>query len=71
MLGFDLRNTFCTRFLFTVVPAELYWGDTTLYKLNAAFAEDLCRLFTTGIQAARPNSLEYMQLTECMQYACT
>ncbi|CAE7039046.1 unnamed protein product, partial [Symbiodinium sp. KB8] len=42
----DERHTFCTRFLYTVVPAELYWHDVTLTKLNEDFAADLCRLFT-------------------------
>ncbi|CAE7276692.1 unnamed protein product [Symbiodinium sp. CCMP2592] len=41
-------HTYCTRFLFTVLPAELYWGDSTLNKLNKAFAEDLMNLFTKG-----------------------
>ncbi|OLP93942.1 hypothetical protein AK812_SmicGene24102 [Symbiodinium microadriaticum] len=29
-----IMHSYCTRFLYTVVPAELYWKDATLDKLN-------------------------------------
>ena len=46
------RHSYCTRFLYTVVPAELYWKDDTLDKLNEAFAADLSDLYK-GLAAAR------------------
>ncbi|OLP73732.1 hypothetical protein AK812_SmicGene46930, partial [Symbiodinium microadriaticum] len=46
-------HTYCTRFLYTVLPAELYWNDATLDALNDALASDLISLFRTGITAPR------------------
>ncbi|CAE7265985.1 unnamed protein product, partial [Symbiodinium necroappetens] len=46
---FWARHTYATRFLYTVLPAELYWGDATLDSLNKALATDLTDLFTTGV----------------------
>ena len=37
------------------MPAELYWKDATLDKLNAAFAADLCDLYNKGLTAASFN----------------
>ncbi|CAL1131725.1 unnamed protein product [Cladocopium goreaui] len=39
----------CTRFLYTVLPSELYWGDETLTHINRFFAENLLELFENGI----------------------
>ena len=44
-----LRHTMCTRFLYTVLPSELYWGDETLTHINRFFAENLLELFENGI----------------------
>ena len=49
--GVDLRHTFCTRFLYAVLPSELYWGDETLNSMNTFLAEDLLRLYEQGVTA--------------------
>lgn len=43
----------CTRFLFAVLPAELYWGEKTLRKLNGYFADNLLSLYEDGLLVAR------------------
>ncbi|CAE7479553.1 unnamed protein product, partial [Symbiodinium necroappetens] len=48
------RHSYCTRFLYTIVPAELYWNDATLDKLNMAFAADLRMLYEQGITVDPP-----------------
>ena len=50
-----MRHSYCARFLYTIVPAELYWKDATLDKLNMAFAADLRMLYEQGITAPRFN----------------
>ncbi|CAE7342484.1 unnamed protein product [Symbiodinium sp. CCMP2456] len=52
--GYDPLHSYCTRFLYTVVPAELYWKDATLDKLNGAFAADLCDLYNNGLTVDSP-----------------
>ena len=47
------RHSFSTRLLFTVLPSELYVGDTTLDALHAALVEDLLRLHHEGYTATR------------------
>ena len=47
--GLHPRHTYCTRFLYTILPAELYWGDATLDCLNEALATDLSALYRTGV----------------------
>ncbi|CAE7703995.1 unnamed protein product [Symbiodinium sp. CCMP2456] len=47
-------HTYCTRFLYTVVPAELYWTDATLDKLHKAFAADLRDLYYNGLTVETP-----------------
>ncbi|CAE7232915.1 unnamed protein product [Symbiodinium microadriaticum] len=46
-------HTYTTRFLFSVVPAELYWKDETLDALNGYLCTDLTKLFKDGITALR------------------
>eukprot|EP00439_Symbiodinium_sp_Y106_P055059 s324_g7.t1 len=46
-------HTYTTRFLFTVIPAELYWKDATLDALNNALRNDLTALFKEGLIALR------------------
>ena len=41
----------CTRFLFAVLPSELYWGDQTLRYMNTALADNLNKLFEEGVNA--------------------
>ena len=43
------RHSFCTRFLFAVLPSELYWNDDTLASLNEFFAADLVKAFHDGV----------------------
>lgn len=42
----------CTRFLYAVLPSELYWGEKTLRYLNGYFADNLAKLFHEGIMAS-------------------
>lgn len=41
----------CTRFLFSVLPSELYWKDQSLEHLNGYLADNLVKLFHEGVQA--------------------
>ena len=52
------RHTYTTRFLYSVLPAELYWGDETLDALNHHLAQDLTDLFTKGIEVLRLQLLQ-------------
>ena len=42
----------CARFLYAVLPSELYWGDQTLKYMNGFFADDLKKLYETGVQVS-------------------
>lgn len=50
----QLRHSFCTRFLYAVLPSELYWNDESLKCLNEFFAADLNKAFEEGVLATRP-----------------
>ena len=50
-----------TRFLFSVIPSELYWQDQTLDGLLSALTDDLQQLYETGLSVA----LLYMQSQGC------
>lgn len=39
----------CTRFLYSVIPSELYWGEQTLKNLNGYLADNLNELFEQGV----------------------
>ena len=41
----------CARFLFAVLPSELYWGEQTLRYMNTALADNLNKLYEEGIEA--------------------
>ena len=43
------RHSMCTRFLYAVLPSELYWGDKSLVHLNSYLAMNLRKLFDEGI----------------------
>ncbi|CAE7260040.1 Khdc3 [Symbiodinium sp. CCMP2592] len=38
-----------TRFLFSVIPSELYWRDQTIDGLLSALSDDLQQLYETGL----------------------
>ena len=44
------RHSMCTRFLYAVLPSELYWGDKSLDHLNAYFASNLQQLYEEGVK---------------------
>ena len=48
-----LRHSFCSRLLFTVIPARCYHGDTTIFKLLESLAEDCASLFQDGLDVPR------------------
>lgn len=50
----------CTRFLFAVLPSELYWGDKSLNHLNGFLADNLQTLYTEGVTVTW---LDYVELT--------
>ena len=52
------------------MPAELYWHDATLTKLNDDFAADLCRLFTEGVQAASCNRTSAIKVPLLCKSSC-
>ena len=43
------RHSYCSRFLYTVVPSEMYASDT-LDTLLYALVEDLERLYKEGLE---------------------
>lgn len=45
----------CTRFLYAVLPSELYWGDQSLKYLNGFFADDLAKLYHYGVAVPHLN----------------
>lgn len=58
----DLRHSFTTRLLFTVIPATWYASkDASIRGLTEALANDLTDLFQTGIPVDMPDvpSLNY------------
>ena len=42
----------CTRFLYAVLPSELYWGEQSLKHLNVFFANNLADLYEKGVTVA-------------------
>ncbi|CAE7757428.1 unnamed protein product [Symbiodinium pilosum] len=50
----DEGHTYCTRFLFTCVPAELYWNDATLDALNEWFNMSGDAPWRSGDEAPTP-----------------
>ena len=44
------RHTFSTRLLYTVIPAQLYVGHRTLYKLLDDLVTDYVYLYETGLE---------------------
>lgn len=49
----------CTRFLYGVLPAELYWNDQTLKRLNGFFVDNLNQLFYEGVCVTWPSSVHF------------
>lgn len=62
---FQLRHSMCTRFLFAVLPAELYWGEKTLRKLNGYFADNLLSLYEDGLLVAPLNNICLQSCYRC------
>ena len=47
-----LRQSFCSRFLYTLIPARCYNGDRTIFKLLETLADDCTALFRDGLDVA-------------------
>ena len=47
-----LRESFCSRFLYTCMSASAFCGEKTLMQINRAWTQELLELFHEGFQAS-------------------
>ena len=43
------RHSFCSRLIYTAIPARCYNGDATIFDLLQHLADDCCDLFWNGL----------------------
>ena len=58
----NLRHSFCSRLLYTVLPSRCYNGDTTIFQVLDNIAADCTSLFLDGLDVTF-NSIIYCNFT--------
>ena len=47
----QLRESFCSRFLYTCIASTCFDGEVTLRQLNGAWTQEMLELYHDGFQA--------------------